>query len=46
MTPTKPIEAINYIETAIFMLEQEIPMILAKIDAKLEGGKGSTYVKA
>jgi len=41
MTPTKPIEAINYIETAIFMLEQEIPMILAKIDAKLEGGSGS-----
>lgn len=39
MTPTKPIEAINYIETAIFQLEQDIPEMLAKLDKKLEGNK-------
>lgn len=39
MTPKKPIEAVNYIETAIFMLEQDIPIMLAKLDAKLQGGK-------
>ena len=41
MTPTNPIEAINYIETAIFQLEQDIPEMLARLDAKLEGGSGA-----
>jgi hypothetical protein len=39
MTPKNPIEAINYIETAIFQLEQDIPEMLAKLDKKLEGSK-------